>query len=121
MSRHVPPDPSSNHRFAEERYQNVNSSAIPSTMIRLPQTPGVAVPTTVLLTATGASPVCCRRVLPAGALTSRRGLEQAGGRMILGHGIDVADLGRVRVLLTKMEDDFLHSTFTATERETETL
>jgi holo-[acyl-carrier protein] synthase len=41
--------------------------------------------------------------------------------MILGHGIDVADLKRVRVLLTHMEEDFLHSTFTATERETETL
>ena len=27
----------------------------------------------------------------------------------------------MRILLTKMEDDFLHSTFTATERETETL
>jgi holo-[acyl-carrier protein] synthase len=41
--------------------------------------------------------------------------------MILGHGIDVADLGRIKVLLTKMEEDFLHSTFTATERETECL
>ena len=41
--------------------------------------------------------------------------------MILGHGIDVADIARVRVLLTKMEDDFLQSTFTATERETENL
>jgi len=39
--------------------------------------------------------------------------------MILGHGIDIADLGRVRILLTKMEEDFLHSTFTAVERETE--
>lgn len=42
-------------------------------------------------------------------------------RMILGHGIDVADLSRVRVLLTQMEEDFLHSTFTATERETDNL
>jgi holo-[acyl-carrier protein] synthase len=41
--------------------------------------------------------------------------------MILGHGIDVTDLGRVRVLLSKMEEDFLHSTFTATERETANL
>jgi holo-[acyl-carrier protein] synthase len=41
--------------------------------------------------------------------------------MILGHGIDVADLARVRVLLTKMEEDFLQSTFTATERETDNL
>lgn len=41
--------------------------------------------------------------------------------MILGHGIDVADLARVRVLLTKMEEDFLLSTFTAAERETEHL
>jgi holo-[acyl-carrier protein] synthase len=41
--------------------------------------------------------------------------------MILGHGIDVADLGRVKVLLTEMEEDFLFSTFTAAERETECL
>jgi holo-[acyl-carrier protein] synthase len=41
--------------------------------------------------------------------------------MILGHGIDVADLNRVRVLLTMMEEDFLYSTFTATERETDNL
>ena len=41
--------------------------------------------------------------------------------MILGHGIDVADLGRVKVLLTMMEEDFLHSTFTAGERETDCL
>lgn len=41
--------------------------------------------------------------------------------MILGHGIDVADLSRVRVLLTQMEDDFLLSTFTAAEREAECL
>jgi len=41
--------------------------------------------------------------------------------MILGHGIDIADLTRVRVLLTQMEEDFLHSTFTATERETDNL
>lgn len=42
-------------------------------------------------------------------------------RMILGHGVDVTDLSRVRVLLNKMEEDFLYSTFTATERETENL
>ena len=41
--------------------------------------------------------------------------------MILGHGIDVADLARVQVLLSKMEEDFLHSTFTKLERETENL
>lgn len=41
--------------------------------------------------------------------------------MILGHGIDVADLGRVKVLLTKMEEDFLLSTFTVAERETKCL
>jgi holo-[acyl-carrier protein] synthase len=41
--------------------------------------------------------------------------------MIVGHGIDVADLARVKVLLTKMEEDFLFSTFTAIERETECL
>jgi holo-[acyl-carrier protein] synthase len=41
--------------------------------------------------------------------------------MILGHGIDVADLGRVKVLLSHMEEDFLFSTFTAAERETECL
>ncbi len=39
----------------------------------------------------------------------------------MGHGIDVADLGRVEVLLTKMAEDFLLSTFTAAERETECL
>ncbi len=38
--------------------------------------------------------------------------------MILGYGIDVADLGRVKILLTNMEEDFLLSTFTAEERET---
>lgn len=37
--------------------------------------------------------------------------------MILGHGIDVADLGRIKVLLAQMPEDFLVSTFTATERE----
>lgn len=41
--------------------------------------------------------------------------------MIIGHGIDVADLNRVRILLSKMEEDFLHGTFTASERETEFL
>jgi holo-[acyl-carrier protein] synthase len=41
--------------------------------------------------------------------------------MILGHGIDVADLGRVKVLLSQMAEDFLLSTFTAAERETECL
>src|SRR5262245_47504049 len=46
---------------------------------------------------------------------------QVGGQMILGHGIDVADLVRVKVLLAHMEEDFLLSTFTAAERETEFL
>lgn len=41
--------------------------------------------------------------------------------MITGHGIDIADLGRVRILLAQMEEDFLFSTFTPTERETECL
>jgi holo-[acyl-carrier protein] synthase len=41
--------------------------------------------------------------------------------MILGHGIDVADLKRVEILLTNMEEDFLLSTFTAAEREIECL
>lgn len=41
--------------------------------------------------------------------------------MILGHGIDVTDLIRVRVLLGQMAEDFLLSTFTPAERETECL
>jgi holo-[acyl-carrier protein] synthase len=41
--------------------------------------------------------------------------------MIVGHGIDVADLVRVKVLLTQMEEDFLLGTFTTAERETECL
>src|SRR6266542_3467443 len=48
-------------------------------------------------------------------------LNKWGRPVILGHGIDVADLGRVEVLLTKMAEDFLLSTFTAAERETECL
>lgn len=38
--------------------------------------------------------------------------------MILGHGIDVTDLRRVEVLLERMSEDFLLSTFTAAERDT---
>jgi len=41
--------------------------------------------------------------------------------MILGHGIDVVDLSRVKILLTKMEEDFLLSTFTAVELAIECL
>lgn len=46
---------------------------------------------------------------------------QTSKQMILGHGIDVADLHRVKILLMRMEEDFLFSTFTAGERETECL
>jgi holo-[acyl-carrier protein] synthase len=38
--------------------------------------------------------------------------------MILGHGIDIADLGRVGILLSTMKEDFLLGTFTPAERAT---
>lgn len=53
--------------------------------------------------------------------TAAGGDAQPGERMIVGHGIDVADLGRVKVLLGQMAEDFLVSTFTTAERETECL
>ncbi|HEY7326595.1 MAG TPA: holo-ACP synthase [Gemmataceae bacterium] len=36
--------------------------------------------------------------------------------MIIGHGVDVVDVDRIRRLLTTMEEDFLLSTFTRAER-----
>jgi holo-[acyl-carrier protein] synthase len=36
--------------------------------------------------------------------------------MIVGHGVDVADIERVRKLLAAMEEDFLVGTFTPAER-----
>ena len=39
--------------------------------------------------------------------------------MIIGHGIDATDVERIRRLLATMEEDFLHGTFTQTERSVE--
>jgi holo-[acyl-carrier protein] synthase len=39
--------------------------------------------------------------------------------MIVGHGVDVQDVGRVRKLLSYAEDDFRISTFTEAERAIE--
>jgi len=39
--------------------------------------------------------------------------------MIVGHGVDVADVERVRRLLAAMEEDFLLGTFTRAERSVE--
>jgi holo-[acyl-carrier protein] synthase len=39
--------------------------------------------------------------------------------MIVGHGVDVADIERIRKLLAGMEHDFLLGTFTREERATE--
>jgi holo-[acyl-carrier protein] synthase len=36
---------------------------------------------------------------------------------ILGHGIDVVDIGRIAKLLSALEDDFLLGTFTHAERQ----
>jgi holo-[acyl-carrier protein] synthase len=41
--------------------------------------------------------------------------------MILGHGIDVQDVNRIRELLSSAEEDFLLSTYTRSEREIEHL
>jgi holo-[acyl-carrier protein] synthase len=39
--------------------------------------------------------------------------------MIVGHGIDVQDIARIRMLLSKEEEDFLLGTFTRAERSIE--
>jgi holo-[acyl-carrier protein] synthase len=39
--------------------------------------------------------------------------------MIVGHGVDVVDIGRIQKFLSVDADDFLHGTFTRAERETE--
>jgi holo-[acyl-carrier protein] synthase len=39
--------------------------------------------------------------------------------MIVGHGIDVQDIARIRTLLLKEEENFLLGTFTKTERSIE--
>ena len=41
--------------------------------------------------------------------------------MILGHGVDVQDVNRIRKLLAFAAEDYLLSTFTRLERETDCL